>query len=563
MSQTKSLVNRVLPILMFLLFFIIIHSTNVITCAAIDDEVIVKAPIGTYQGFISQFPEYKATARAFTGIRYAKAPVNSLRWKPTQPLDAFSGIYNATIETPGCPQRCELPPHTCPKTQSEDCLFLDLYTPRLGAMKKNELLPVYVFSLVVILSKEVSNRSYQTLYSGEILIEISSSSQIDHAAPNSILYDGTFIANKTSIIMIIAGYRLGALGWLANSKAQMSGNYGFMDQLTVLKWVQNNIAAFGGDPKRVTIGGQSAGATSTTAHLISPASKGLFHQVIVESNPLVLPMRLMDDVTINLATPFAKQANCDVSDFECFQKLSIDSILEAQYFLDTYKNLSIPLETFLPWAPTVASFDKLIPYQTFEAVQKGYYHKVPMIFGNVAEEALIFIYMGSKKKMTTLEYMALLYAVFGIEDGARVLNWYRPLLDGDKRPELSIMGTDYIFLCSLRNVLSQITTQNPELPVYNYIFNHVLTFDAWGPNPEEDILSISMVNYFTNFVKYGNPNGNSTAVTWPRFSANNRQTMMFQTPFNQMVKDYKKDYCDEWDYIGYDHGWLNQLKKKN
>lgn len=107
--------------------------------------------------------------------------------------------------------------------------------------------------------------------------------------------------------------------------------------------------------------------------------------------------------------------------------------------------------------------------------------KVPMIFGNVAEEALIFIYMGSKKKMTTLEYMALLYAVFGIEDGARVLNWYRPLLDGDKRPELSIMGTDYIFLCSLRNVLSQITTQNPELPVYNYIFNHVLTFDAWGP----------------------------------------------------------------------------------
>ncbi|KAF0972245.1 hypothetical protein FDP41_009449 [Naegleria fowleri] len=443
MSQTKSLVNRVLPILMFLLFFIIIHSTNVITCAAIDDEVIVKAPIGTYQGFISQFPEYKATARAFTGIRYAKAPVNSLRWKPTQPLDAFSGIYNATIETPGCPQRCELPPHTCPKTQSEDC---------------------------------------------EILIEISSSSQIDHAAPNSILYDGTFIANKTSIIMIIAGYRLGALGWLANSKAQMSGNYGFMDQLTVLKWVQNNIAAFGGDPKRVTIGGQSAGATSTTAHLISPASKGLFHQVIVESNPLVLPMRLMDDVTINLATPFAKQANCD--------------------------NLSIPLETFLPWAPTVASFDKLIPYQTFE-------------------------------------------------DGARVLNWYRPLLDGDKRPELSIMGTDYIFLCSLRNVLSQITTQkNPELPVYNYIFNHVLTFDAWGPNPEEDILSISMVNYFTNFVKYGNPNGNSTAVTWPRFSANNRQTMMFQTPFNQMVKDYKKDYCDEWDYIGYDHGWLNQLKKE-
>ncbi|KAG2389021.1 hypothetical protein C9374_014421 [Naegleria lovaniensis] len=560
MSQTHSLVNNTLPILL-LLVFLFIHTVS----TSADEEVIVRAPIGTYQGFISQFTEYQATARAFTGIRYAQAPVGSLRWKPTQPVNPFSGIYNANIETPGCPQRCELPPHTCPKTQSEDCLFLNLYTPRLGAIPKDQLLPVYVF------------------FPG---------GHFEQGTPNSILYDGTFIANKTSIVMVIAGYRLGALGWLANANAQMSGNYGFMDQLTVLKWVQNNIAAFGGDPKRVTIGGQSAGATSTTAHLISPASKGLFHQVIVESNPLVLPMRLMDDVTINLATPFAKQVGCDVSDFSCFQNLSIDSILQAQYYMDSYKNLSIPLETFLPWAPTVASFDKLIPYQTFEAVQKGYYHKVPMIFGNVAEEALIFIYMGIKKKMTTLDYVALLYAVFGIEDGARVLNWYRPLLDGDKRPEVSIMGTDYIFLCPLRNVLSQITTQNPQLPVYNFIFNHVLTFDAWGPkytycvghvchgaelpfvfhslgvhtlpdmhfSPQEDVLSTSIVNYFTNFVKFGNPNGNSTSsVTWPQFSANNRQTMMFQTPANQLVKDYKKSYCDEWDYIGYDHGWLNQL----
>lgn len=158
---------------------------------------------------------------------------------------------------------------------------------------------------------------------------------------------------------------MGALGWLVNSKAGMEGNYGFTDQLQLLQWIQNNIAAFGGDPKQVTIGGQSAGASSTTAHLVSPASKGLFSKVIIESNPLVLPMRMIDDATENLGKPFAKQVGCEVNDFECFQNLSIEKILEGQYFMDTYKNLSIPLETFLPWAPTVSK-GGLIPYQTFE-----------------------------------------------------------------------------------------------------------------------------------------------------------------------------------------------------
>ena len=174
------------------------------------------------------------------------------------------------------------------------------------------------------------------------------------------------MTNKSEIILVVVGYRLGALGWLANEKAGMSGNYGFTDQLEVLKWIQTNIAAFGGDPKQVTLGGQSAGASSTTAHLVSPASKGLFHKVIVESNPLTLPMRLIDDVTENLGKPFAGYVGCKEDDFQCLQQLPIDVILNAQYECDKYKNLSVPLETFLPWAPAVGSQDGLIPYQTFD-----------------------------------------------------------------------------------------------------------------------------------------------------------------------------------------------------
>ncbi|EFC49335.1 predicted protein [Naegleria gruberi] len=468
-----------------------------------------------------------------------------------------------------CPQRCELPPLTCPSTQSEDCLFIDLFTPRIDTIR-DQLVPVYVF-----------------LPGGHF----------EQGGPDVILYDGTYIANKTNIIIIVGSYRLGALGWLVNSKAGMEGNYGFTDQLQLLQWIQNNIAAFGGDPKQVTIGGQSAGASSTTAHLVSPASKGLFSKVIIESNPLVLPMRMIDDATENLGKPFAKQVGCEVNDFECFQNLSIEKILEGQYFMDTYKNLSIPLETFLPWAPTVSK-GGLIPYQTFEAIEKGLYHKVPIMIGNVREEALLFIYMGIHNKLNTVEYLALIMDIFGVEDGVRILDWYRPLLDGDKRPITSVLGTDYIFLCPLRKILSQISQQNPQLPIYNYIFDHVLSFDAWGPrynycvghvchgaelpfvfhsigttfmpdmhfNPEEERLSASMVEYITNFVKFGNPNqGKNTTnlIQWPKFSADNRQTLFFQTPANQIVTDFHKKYCDELDFIGYDHGWFNQQRDKN
>jgi len=213
-----------------------------------------------------------------------------------------------------------------------------------------------------------------------------------------------------------------------------------------------------------------------------------------------------------------------------------------------------------------------------------------MIFGSVAEEALLFIYMGIQKKMNTLEYTLLLIDVFGLENSVRVMDWYRPLLDGDKRPELSVLGTDYIFTCPLRSVLSQISLQQPDLPIYNYIFDHVLTFDAWGPryqycvghvchgadlpfvfntallpdmhfNKEEEQLSVSLIQYWTNFVKYSNPNGpnnNGTNVEWPRFSANSRKTMLLKTPTNQVTTNYNQKYCDEWDYIGYQHGWNNQ-----
>ena len=131
---------------LFVILVAIVSSSNALTIRrelTDSNEVIVQAPIGTFKGSISHATELGLSARSFTGIRYAQPPVGNLRWKAAVPAPKFNGIYNATIETPGCPQKCELPPHTCPKTQSEDCLFMDLYTPRLQG--NNPSWPVYVF----------------------------------------------------------------------------------------------------------------------------------------------------------------------------------------------------------------------------------------------------------------------------------------------------------------------------------------------------------------------------------------------------------------------------------
>ncbi|KAL9651712.1 hypothetical protein ABK040_009327 [Willaertia magna] len=539
------------------------------------DETLVKAPIGTYRGLITTFNDQilhlTATARAFLGVRYAKLPK---RWKPTEPIDPFQTVYNATNFQPGCPQRCELPPHTCPEQQSEDCLFLNIYTPRVANSPQN-------------VKKSGTGFPILLFFPG---------GHFEQGTPGCPLYDSTYIANQTNVIVVVAAYRLGSLGWLANEKAGITGNYGLMDQLEVMKWIQMNIEAFGGDPSKVTIAGQSAGATSVSAWLISPKSKGLFHQAIIESNPVVLPMRYYQDMTTNVGIVFAKYLKCNENDYNCIASKPIEDILDAQYYIDKYTNFSIPLETFLPWTPCVNSPDGLVPYQLFEAMERNAFQKVPVIIGSVSEEALLFIYMGMKSMMNTVEYTALLFKIFGFENTLRLLDWYKPQLIGDKRPELSVLGTDYIFICPTRKiVLSNLAKQFSSfgIPVYHYIFDHVLTFDAWGPtytycvghvchgaelpfvfhsigmsnnskmpgmvfSKDEELLSRNIVKYWTNFVKFGNPNGqlkDNALTVWPVYTEQSPTTLMLRTPNCDIVNDYRQEYCNEWDIIGYNHGY--------
>lgn len=165
----------------------------------------------------------------------------------------------AAFNAPGCQQVCNLPPGNCPEYGiSEDCLYLSVWAPTEPSSDPAGY-PVYFW-----------------IHGGAF----------EQGLGNCALYNGTTFATN-NVVSVAINYRLGALGFLASES--MEGNYGLWDQQLALKWTIDNIAGFGGNPKRVTIGGQSAGAMSVGAHLTAKGSVGMFQQAVMESNPLALP----------------------------------------------------------------------------------------------------------------------------------------------------------------------------------------------------------------------------------------------------------------------------------
>lgn len=204
---------------------------------------------------------------AFKGIPYAAPPVGMLRWRPPQPVASWRRVRTATSHSPACPQLESYPPDAPREPTSEDCLTLNVWAP---ATKSAGKLPVMVW-----------------IHGGGLMNGSGSLPQ----------YAGDQLAAR-GVVVVTINYRLGALGFLAHpelnreSRYGGSGNYGLLDQIAALKWVNRNIAAFGGDPDRVTIFGQSSGSFSLSMLVSSPLAKGLFHRAIGQSGAVFEPVEL-------------------------------------------------------------------------------------------------------------------------------------------------------------------------------------------------------------------------------------------------------------------------------
>jgi len=234
--------------------------------------VSVSGAVNTEDGLVTGVPVAGASVIAYEGIPYAAPPVGALRWRPPQPAAAWSGVLRADHFAASCMQtiRGEHLPWTIQfavqKPISEDCLYLNVWSPvgGAGSRKRNPVL------LWIHGGGFVEGSATPEVYSGEELA-------------------------KRGVVVVSINYRLGVFGFLAHpelaseSPSHSSGDYGLMDVVAALRWVRENIAAFGGDPERVTIAGQSSGAAAVIYMTASPLAKGLFQGAIIESGAYVTP----------------------------------------------------------------------------------------------------------------------------------------------------------------------------------------------------------------------------------------------------------------------------------
>jgi carboxylesterase type B len=279
------------------------------------------------------------------------------------------------------------------------------------------------------------------------------------------IYDGAKLAATGRAVIVSLNYRVGALGFLAGMD-DLKGNYGLQDQRLALRWVRDNIAAFGGDPEKVTLFGESAGAMSVGVHLASPGSKDLFHAAIMQSNPYALPYKRLSEAE-PIALTLRELLGCTIGGLDCMRQRSFEDVVRHQHgALLQLEGLLEGFTGYLLWAPVLD--EQIFTEQPVSAVIDK-----PVIIGTNRNEGMLFA--ATSGFASRPAYEAALHLVFpgDVVDKVVTRERYR-IRQGDNLVPLSHLLTDYLFTCANRHVMRQ-----AEGPVYGYRFNHVPSFPIW------------------------------------------------------------------------------------
>lgn len=337
-------------------------------------------------------PVLRRSDGVYQGIPYAAPPVGALRWRPPQPARPWTGPLACDAPGPQCPQ------NDADGDTAEDCLTLGVRTP---ARTVGDRLPVMVF-----------------FHGGAFL----------SGAGSLSLYAGEALARE-GVVLVTVNYRLGALGFMAHpalsaeSPLGVSGNYGLLDQQAALSWVRRNIAAFGGDPDNVTVFGQSAGAASVLAHLVSPAAAGLFHKAILQSPVAPGALRRLKDAVHGVAPAedigrrIAARLGADTEPdtLAALRAASVEDILDATEALRPEAGLEV---AGIVCSPTVDGV--VVPDHPLKLFATGRQHHVPLIIGTTANESSLFLDHLDPPADTTQAYVRLATRRFG-DDAKKAL----------------------------------------------------------------------------------------------------------------------------------------------
>jgi len=460
----------------------------VVLVAVLVAGVAVAQRVVTESGAISGLRENGLDV--YKGIPFAAPPVGDLRWRPPVHTAAWSGTLKADTFAPACMQDGVSMPGETPPAVSEDCLYLNIWTPA-KTKTAGEHRPVIVW-----------------IYGGGYI----------NGSAAMPLYWGDRLSQKGVIVVTIA-YRLGPLGFLAlpeltsESLYHSSGNYGLMDQIAALEWIQRNIAAFGGDPKCVTIAGQSAGSMSVSILMASPLGKGLFQRAIGESGGLFEPLQL---------APKYLLANAEHDGEKYASSLGGASLKDLR---------RLPAAKLTGNAggivhPVIEPY--VLPRSPYEAFASGQQNDVPLLIGSNADEARAIVDVTHDTAATfnsDVEHSVgrlppVLLAAYphGTDEQARQaqLGLERDLRFGwDMWAWARLQagtGKSPVFYYSFR--------QQPPFPdgsLYAgwgashfaelwYVFDH-LDQSPWNWTPADRKLADEMSSYWVNFARAGDPNG--------------------------------------------------------
>lgn len=492
----------------------------------------------------------------FLGIRYAAAPTEALRFAhPTSPA-AVAETINATRFGNSCPQTSS--PFGQPSV-NEDCLYLNVFVPDPPVSSENRF-PVMVF-----------------FHGGAFVFGEGSD------------YNGTELATEGRAIIVTINYRLGILGYLADaaldpeSPSGTSGNYGLADQQFALKWVRQNISAFGGNPDNVTIFGESAGGFSVCANVISPAAAGLFHRGISESGPCStnFPTKAAAETEgAGIAAALTCTRASSSAVVACLRALTVPQILAVQNAITSQDSIA-SLTSFFPNVDGV-----LIPAEPVVALATGQFNHVPLLLGTNRDEGRLFIALDfdlnpNVGPLTAAGYPAAVtgIAAAAVEEGGgsnptlveeiaeEILKEYP--LSGYASPDLALSAifTDSAFSCPA-NLGRQLAALH--VPTFGYEFNDEnapmvflppVSFPYGATHTDElpflfpfginlsvteQKLATTMRAYWTNFAARGNPNDASVPF-WPRFGIFEGDDQSLITPRPRVEFDFVDLHkCDFW-----------------
>ncbi len=475
--------------ILLLIFFL---SSWMIAAIELDKQLIIRD--------VEYLAKYQTDSNTFIfrGIPYAEPPINNLRWK--SPIPAKKNLkIDARQFKPACMQDRyntdwyhnvikafgsdpSLFEHV--NSISEDCLYLNIWTKSLETSARK---PVMVW---IHGGNDTAGWSYEPDYIGHNL------------------------SNK-DVVVVSIGYRLNIFGFFKHpNMSKQTGNFGLEDQILSLQWLKENIKYFGGDPNNITIFGESAGGAHISYHLVSPASEGLFEKAIIQSGGynLVSPYSLLD---IQEAYNFAKEATDIISpnNFEALRNI------DSKRLLDVSKAMGYPFHPIID--------GNLIEKQILNIYSRGNLNKVDLIIGSNKNEEYLYI-----DKEMSLEDLIKQIKERNPDKADKIIS----LLDLSDIPLASDrVGTNQLTACPSIFIARQMTKSGNK--VYQYLFSkqrikseNILSYhgaeipyvfsthDAYLPTTNNDLkLTDSIMNYWTQFAKKGNPNSDNTDVYWDEF----------------------------------------------